>query len=238
MAPANGGAASRSHGHWEAVCRELQRQIILGQLKPRERLVEDDIIERTAATRHAVRRAFDELERMGLVARRSNRGVQVRDYTLTEVEELYEVRECLESQAAGRFPFPASAILLEKLDAVATEHERASREMRFVDIFQLNNQFHQTLYAAAGNASLAEAIRHYTFATHPIRSRAFPSEELREVAIQDHWAMIEAIKSEDRMRLAALIAEHIRRPMRFYIAQNLASGLGDRIQAGLEALSK
>jgi DNA-binding GntR family transcriptional regulator len=217
-------ASSRAPGQWEAVGRTLQREIILGLLKPRERLVEDEIIERIGATRHAVRRAFDELERLGLVVRRSNRGVQVRDYTLTEVQELYEIRECLERQAALRFPFPAPAELLESLRGIAAEHERVSWEMRFADLFQLNNQFHQTLYAAAGNAALAEAIHRYTFATHPIRSRAFPSEELRGVAIKDHWAMIEAIAAADRTRLADLIAEHIKRPMLFYVAQTYLSG--------------
>lgn len=211
--------SARSPGQWEAVARELQRQIIVGELKPRERLVEDEIIERRNATRHAVRRAFDELERLGLVVRRSNRGAHVRDYTLAEIEDLYELRECLERQAALRFPFPTRGALTEKLSALAVDHERVSREKRFSDIFHLNNEFHQTLYAAAGNASLAEAIRRYTFATHPIRSRAFPSEELREVAIRDHTAMIEAIRAEDRTLLADLIVEHIRRPMRYYIAQ-------------------
>jgi DNA-binding GntR family transcriptional regulator len=215
--------AARSPGQWEAVCRELQREIIVGQLKPRERLVEDDIIARQGATRHAVRRAFDELERLGLVVRRSNRGVQVRDYTLTEVEDLYELRECLERQAALRFPFPASDALLERLANLAGAHERASRDKRFSEIFQLNNEFHQTLYSAAGNASLAEAIRRYTFATHPIRSRAFPSEELREVAIRDHHSMIEAIRAQDRTALADLVVAHIKRPMRFYIAQTFLS---------------
>lgn len=211
--------STRVPGHWEAVARELQRQITVGELKPRERLVEDEVIERQGATRHAVRRAFDELERLGLVVRRSNRGVQVRDYTLVEVRDLYEVRECLERQAALRFPFPAPDALIEKLTSLADDHACVSREKRFADIFHLNNAFHQTLYAAAGNPSLAEAIGRYTFATHPIRSRAFPSEELREIAIRDHKAMIEAIKSEDGPGLARLIVEHIRRPMRYYIAQ-------------------
>lgn len=211
--------STRSPGQWEAVARELQRQIIVGELKPRERLIEDEIIERQTATRHAVRRAFDQLERLGLVVRRSNRGVHVRDYTLTEIEDLYEVRECLERQAALRFPFPAPDAVIEKLSSLADDHARVSRDKRFSDIFHLNNEFHQALYAAAGNASLADAIRRYTFATHPIRSRAFPSDELREVAIFDHKAMIEAIKAKDHARLARLAVEHIRRPMRYYIAQ-------------------
>jgi DNA-binding GntR family transcriptional regulator len=217
--PRDAPSSPRSPGQWETVCRELQRQIIIGRLKPRERLVEDDIIARQGATRHAVRRAFDELERLGLVVRRSNRGAQVRDYTLGEIEELYEVRECLERQAAMRFPFPAPQPVLDCLAGLADRHARVSRDKQFSEIFQINNEFHQALYAACGNASLAEAIRHYTFATHPIRSRAFPSEELREVAIRDHLAMIEAIRSADHASLAETIVEHIKRPMRFYIAQ-------------------
>ncbi|HTO28029.1 MAG TPA: GntR family transcriptional regulator, partial [Devosia sp.] len=67
---------------WDTVYRDLQRGIISGQYRPRERLVEDEIIARTGATRHAVRRAFDELERLGLAVRQPNKGVQVRDYSI------------------------------------------------------------------------------------------------------------------------------------------------------------
>lgn len=210
---------TRAPGQWEAVCRDLQQAIILGQLKPRERLVEDEVIARMGATRHAVRRALAELERLGLVIRQPNRGVQVRDYTLTEIEELYEIRTCLERQAAMRFRFPVPPALLADLRAIAAAHAAASAARHFADIFALNNRFHEALYRAAGSAALAEAIRHYTFATHPIRSRAFPSDELREVAIRDHFAMIDALVAEDSPTLAALITTHIRRPMQFYIAQ-------------------
>ena len=77
---------------WDIVYRDLQRGIISGSYRPRERLIEDEIIARAGSTRHAVRRAFDELERMGLVIRQPNRGVQVRDYTIGEIEDLYEIR--------------------------------------------------------------------------------------------------------------------------------------------------
>ncbi len=202
---------------WESVYRELQRQIISGQLRPRERLVEDEIIARTDATRHAVRKAFDELERMGLVIRQPNKGVQVRDYSISEIEELYEIRECLEVRAASRFTQPADKALVERLTDIATQHRDASRAQRFADVFSLNNSFHEVLYRAAGNQQLADAILHYTFATHPIRTRAFPSEELREIAIVEHFEMIEAIAQGEGQRLAGVILSHITRPKDFYL---------------------
>lgn len=202
---------------WDGVYRELQRQIIAGQLRPRERLVEDEIMGRTDATRHAVRKAFDELERMGLVVRQPNKGVQVRDYTLNEIEELYEVRECLELRAASRFTVPADKALIEQLTEIASRHREASRSQRFGDVFSLNNTFHEVLYRASGNQQLADAILHYTFATHPIRTRSFPSEELREVAITEHFAMIDAIAEGRGDVLGNLIRSHITRPKDFYL---------------------
>ncbi|GGB04466.1 GntR family transcriptional regulator [Brucella endophytica] len=208
---------TEKHGSWEAVYRDLQRKIISGVCHPRERLIEDEIMARTGATRHGVRRAFDELERVGLVIRQPNKGVHVRDYSVREVEELYEIRECLETQAARHFSKPASPEIVAALMKVATRHRDASRAQRFSEIFLLNNQFHEMLYAEAGNRRLAEAIQHYTFSTHPIRTRAFPNEEMREVAIKDHFAMIDAIRDGDSDRLAEIIRSHIARPKEFYL---------------------
>ncbi|MBF0677819.1 MAG: GntR family transcriptional regulator [Devosia sp.] len=202
---------------WDFVYRELQRQIIAGQLRPRERLVEDEIMARTEATRHAVRKAFDELERMGLVVRQPNKGVQVRDYSITEIEELYEIRECLELRAAARFSRPADQALVDQLTEIASQHRDASRAQRFGEVFSLNNDFHEVLYRSAGNQQLADAILHYTFATHPIRTRAFPNEELREIAITEHFAMIDAITRGEGQRLGELIHSHITRPKEFYL---------------------
>ncbi|HEX7390200.1 MAG TPA: GntR family transcriptional regulator [Acidiphilium sp.] len=208
----------RLPGQREALCHELQRAIILGQLHPRERLVEDEIIARSGATRHAVRRALDELERLGLVIRHPNRGVRVRDYTITEVEDLYEIRTCLERQAALRYALPANPAFLGQLRQIAKEHAKLSRRRQFIEMFALNNKFHDMLYSGAGNEALADAIRHFTFATHPIRMRGFPDDELREAAIADHGAMVAAVETGNRARLASLVVEHIMRPMRFYIA--------------------
>ena len=48
---------------------------------PRERLIEDESSARFGASRHEIRSAFVELERIGLVTRRPNRGAVVRDFS-------------------------------------------------------------------------------------------------------------------------------------------------------------
>jgi DNA-binding GntR family transcriptional regulator len=216
-------AAEGSQGKpWSDVFKELQTGIISGRFRPRERLVEDEIIAGTGATRHAVRKSFDELERVGLVIRQPNRGIQVRDYSLSEIENLYEIRECLETRAATHFTQPADTQLIRNLMDIATQHREASRAERFGDVFTLNNMLHQAIYQASGNGQLADAITHYTFMTHPIRTRAFPNEELREIAIAEHFQMIDAIAAGDGAKLAETIRIHIARPKEFYIKNSFA----------------
>ena len=208
---------------WEDVLRELQREIISGHRHPRERLVEDEVIARTAATRHAVRLAFAELEKTGLVIRARNKGVHVRDYSLREIEELYEIRECLECQAARRFARPAPPETIEALNDIAARHREASESQRLGVVFELNDQFHETLYRAAGNRQLAAAIRHYAFVTQPIRAGAFASHEIREAASAEHFEMIEALAAGDVDGLCRIIARHIALPKDFYLR---AHGVG------------
>ncbi len=51
----------------------IKQDIIFGRLRPRERLIEDDLSTRFGASRHLVRSAFSDLEKLGLVTRRPNK---------------------------------------------------------------------------------------------------------------------------------------------------------------------
>ncbi|MFD0428004.1 GntR family transcriptional regulator [Streptomyces zhihengii] len=85
----------------------LEEEIVLGLRYPRERLVEDELMERYAAKRHVVRSALKELETRGLAVRRPNVGAFVRAYTAKEVHDIYAVRELLEVHCARTIGLPA-----------------------------------------------------------------------------------------------------------------------------------
>lgn len=215
--------ARRKPQAWAEIYESLQGAILLGRLKPRERLVEDDLILRFEATRHAVRRALDELEREGLVLRQPNRGAQVRDYSRKEVEDLYEIRTALETLAASRMERPVAPEFIEELKALADKHREASADKRYLDLSRLNNAFHEKLYSGAGNPELSAAIRHYSVMTQPIRSRGFSSQDLRETAIAEHFAMIAALEAGHLDRLVELCRDHIRWPKEYYLSSNEAA---------------
>src|SRR5262245_43299236 len=75
---ANGGREAE-------VVRALEEDIIFGRLQPGEKLTEDALLARFPVSRHFVRQAIGQLERIGLVIRERNKTASVRMVTPTEV---------------------------------------------------------------------------------------------------------------------------------------------------------
>src|SRR3712207_6423603 len=124
------------------VVRALELDILFGRLKPRERLVEDTLMARFSTKRHVVRRALDDLEHMGFVVRAPNRGAAVRDFTVQDVEEIYELRELLQHRAAERIELPGEPDFVQTLTEIQRRHDAAvaAGDLRTVD--HVNDAFH------------------------------------------------------------------------------------------------
>src|SRR5471032_1144379 len=77
------------------IANAMRNDIIFGRLAPGTRLVEDNLMQRFSATRHFIRQALLELERLGIAVRERNKGVSVPMLSPREVTQIYEVRELL-----------------------------------------------------------------------------------------------------------------------------------------------
>jgi len=77
----------------------LRRQIVEGTLRPRERLIAADLADKLQVSRTPVREALYLLASEGLVVP-TRRGFAVREFTPSEIIEIYEVRAALEGMAA------------------------------------------------------------------------------------------------------------------------------------------
>ena len=199
----------RTHSAIE-VARRIEEDIIIGGLKPRERLVEDDLIRRFDATRYVVRQALAELERLGILTREQNRGAAVRDFSPREIEEIYAMRALLQAEAARTIPMPADPALLAALGNIHARHARAHEQNDFRTFYRLNNEFHTTLFGACGNTLLVQAIDYYAWMSHSIPSDRISLPRLRRRAIAEHQAMIDALAAGDRGTLVRLSVEHMR----------------------------
>jgi DNA-binding GntR family transcriptional regulator len=191
------------------IVNQMKQQIVLGRLKPRERLTEDDLCLQFGASRHLVRSAFTRLEHLGLVIRRPNKGVIVRDFAPEELEEIYSVRALLQGEAARRMPLPAPAELLDRLQQIHAEHANAIAREDLDLVCAHVDDFHHTFFAAVGNRYLAQMIEQLWTETLGVRSYAIGDPLLRARSYEEHGLILDALAAGDRARLEWLVVDHI-----------------------------
>lgn len=192
-----------------AVVDQLEMSIVFGRRLPRERLVEEELALEYATTRHVVRQALAELERIGVVDRVRNRGATVRDFKPDDVRQIFAVREILERAAAAEIDLPADADTVAHLTAIQVQHDLAVDRADLLRAFRVNLEFHTTLFSACRNRYLLEAIQHYGQRTHAIRSFSIVKPEYLRRARDEHRAMIRALEGRDRQALVGLCGNHL-----------------------------
>src|SRR6218665_1300449 len=168
------------------IVQRLEEETALGVLRPRQRLVEDDLLARFRTKRHVVRQALLDLEPMGIVSRPPNRGAIVRDLGREELEQIYFVRELLERAAMEVMPLPADPQVLRNLTDLHKRHTKASKEGRLRDAFRNNLYCHKGLFGACGNVPVSDAVLQLAYKAHARRSYAMCGAKLLPSVCEDH----------------------------------------------------
>jgi DNA-binding GntR family transcriptional regulator len=78
----------------------LRHAIHAGKLRPRQRIIEEDLAQKLKVSRGPVREALLRLERDGLVVTTSRRGTFIRDISLAEIGVIFRMRAKLEGLCA------------------------------------------------------------------------------------------------------------------------------------------
>lgn len=220
----------------QALVDSIKQEIIFGRLRPRERLIEDDLSTRYGASRHLVRSAFSELQQMGLVTRRPNKGAIVRDFAPEEVDEIYEMRALLQAEAASRIPLPVNPALIVQLESILTAYEAEVDAHNLKRVCELNNQFHHTMFAACDNRCLTGLIERIWTETLGIRCYAIGDPALLARARNEHRRMVDALKIGDRELLVHLCVEHIWPALEAYKTAHGGWQSGYRLAAALQPM--
>ena len=199
--------------------RTLELEIVLGRLLPRERLVEDELMDRLGAKRNHVRTALIALEGMGLVERRPNRGSVVRTYDAQEVEELTAFRADLHRMAVAQMPLPLPTPVLAELADFAAAHEAAVEAAHLADVVVLNDAFHDRLFEQCQNRFLSDSITKHGRISRAFRSYRIGAPELLTQAAREHRRMIELAAQGGRAELSELVVQHIMPSVKLYLSQ-------------------
>jgi len=199
----------RSHSLTTLVRRELERQIVSGELMPGAKLNEADVAEQLSVSRGPVREAFRALEQAGLVRLEKNRGVFVREISLTEADEIYEVRAGLDELIGRLAAQRIKPQQLRELRELMKRMREAARTRNVDEYYPLNVQFHDLLARAAGNETLLASYRRLVNELHLFRRQTLArSEQGFPISAREHAAIVEALAEGDADTASRLLYEH------------------------------
>jgi len=127
----------------------MEAAILAGYFKPRERLIEMDLIARYGVSRTVIREALKKLEAKGLVHTAPYRGAVVADLTVEEIEQIYFVRTLIEKAAAKLVIKNIRPQEIKKLKKVAQETETHLRQ-RTERMIEKDGEFHRAVFRTCG----------------------------------------------------------------------------------------
>ncbi|MFI5611386.1 GntR family transcriptional regulator [Amycolatopsis sp. NPDC051903] len=188
------------------VLDELRERILSGRLRPGDRLVERELADGLGVSRVPVREAIRSLEAEGFVVVESPRRVVVRTLARVDVEELFDVRESLESLAAGLAATRAGQSDLRRLERLLADAARAAARGDAARTTVLNSRFHDEIVAIAGNTLLTTLLAPLEGRLRWLTSQNEHWSDLHE----EHHRLVEAIASGDAARAREYAAEHVR----------------------------
>jgi len=211
------------------VTKEMEEAILSGRFKPRERLIEMDLISKYGASRTVIREALKRLEAKGLVRTTPYRGAVVADLTVEEVEEIYFVRAELERIAARLVLKHITSKEIQELRRLAKEVERHLREKTH-QMIERDSEFHRMLFRACRNRYLFDMIDFLRTKAHVVRFNAWSLPHRIEQSIIEHREMIKAIEDRNLNQLERLIVKHLTFSKESYMSQLKGGDFEDRTQ--------
>ncbi len=191
----------------DRIFEELKGRILRFELKPGERLLEDEMAREWKTSRTPIREACRRLAQAGLIRIVPRRGYYVREINLAEVEELYEVRIALEafavSLAAGR-EHGRNWTALEETWSKVPDPLPSPAAMLVLD-----EGFHKAIAEAGGNKVLVEYLESIGERIRAIRAKDFNDPVRVRLTYIEHARILGLIAKCDVAGAGAALRDHI-----------------------------
>lgn len=194
----------------EHIYLTLRDEITEGRIRPGERLVELALAERFGASQGPVREALRRLGQEGLLVTQPRRGTRVRELTLAEIDDIFEVRAELESWAARRFVARRTTESCAALEAAFAALERAGLTDDATEVVDRDLELHAAICAGAGSPLLLNTWR--SIITQWRGMRTIVASQNRSDArgtVESHRPVVASLLAGGAEEAAALVRGHI-----------------------------
>ncbi|HWW48673.1 MAG TPA: GntR family transcriptional regulator [Xanthobacteraceae bacterium] len=199
-----------------SITDSLRCAILAGEFQPGERMLEVSLSERLHVSRTPIREALKALAGEGLLDHIPNRGYYVREYSVDDIVQAYEIRAALEGLAARRaaqlgMSTEDRAVIEAALrdgEAILNKGELSPHDRMLYG--EINSAFHGAIHSAGQSRMLRDMLRQ--------SQQIAPSSHRNVIAFEqldvrrrhdDHFRIYEAILCRDGARAELLMRDHV-----------------------------
>ena len=186
----------------------LRRQILRGELRAGERLLETPIAERYGLSRGTIRAALRRLIEEGLVCHVPYTGYQVIDFSDQDLWELFTLRGALESLGTRLAALRIDGDGIRQMRAVFAQLMAAAESQDHDQADRLDRELHKLIVTLSGHERL---LQHYIRVENQFRVYiALSNREVdaREIC-ESHRELVESICAGDAARAEMLARANI-----------------------------
>ena len=188
---------------------QLADEIVRGALAPGAALDETDLARRFNVSRTPVREALRQLATSGLVDARAHRGAVVARPSLERLTGMFEAMAELEALCAGLAAERMLPTERHRLEAVHEELRLLSYAGNPDRFHEVNERFHNAIYAGSQNGYIAEITLATRVRVQPFRRAQFRNLGRLAKSHAEHDRVVVAILRGDKPGASAAMRAHI-----------------------------
>ena len=192
----------------ENVADEIRRKILNGDMKPGDKIVEQELASEFGISRGPVREALRQLEQEGMVEYSRNVGCSVRHVGMDDIYEIYYMRANYEMMAVRLHNGPFPQENLEKMEHILSQMKMLHKD-EYRKVFELDNEFHEAILDLVSFKRLKKAWEDLSYGNIVT---GYNMDVDREQVIKRqyiiHEKLLDACKNGSPAQVEQAIAEH------------------------------
>jgi len=202
----------------EQVYNRLKKKIIFHEMEPGDRIIDKHLAEKMGVSRSLVRQACNILEKEELIESIPRAGFYVKEISINDIEEIYDIRKILEKAATNK----AVAEIPEKEIEEVNELFKRAKEDLDKDHFQMfvkaDTELHKMIINNYGNKRIVKLIKKYNDRFLYYRIVDLSRAERAKNSYYVHLEIFEALKNREVEKTVELIGKHIEHAKEIIIA--------------------
>ena len=191
------------------VFHKIREDILTGRYSQNEAMKELQISKELGVSRTPVREALRQLELEGLVTIIPNKGAVVSGINAKDIADIYAIRSMIEGLSAQWAAENITEEQLDEFEEIVYLSEFHLKKGHIDQLYELDNKFHEMLYEASRSKILKHVLSDFHHYVQRVRRTSLSAPERAEKSINEHKAILEALRNGDGELARSLTNVHV-----------------------------